>query len=83
MAPISMAQHGELSFWVDRQSTRVILNGVKDLVARAAPHQTTRCFVPQHDTSGVTIYWARSCKFTVVQDDTVAGRHTVTLPDVD
>jgi methionyl-tRNA formyltransferase len=39
------------SSYAPDQDQGVILNGVKDLVAPSAEQRTTRCFVPQHDTT--------------------------------
>jgi hypothetical protein len=41
---------------LDRQVPSVILNGVKDLGAASTDDRETRCFVPQHDTIGLTRY---------------------------
>jgi hypothetical protein len=41
---------------LDRQVPSVILNGVKDLGAPSTDDRETRCFVPQHDTIGLTRY---------------------------
>ena len=45
-----------LSREVQRQGNGVILNGVKDLVATTMHQSNTRCFVPQQDTNGFTMY---------------------------
>ncbi len=44
---------------VVRPGTSVILNAVKDLGAPPTARRMTRCFVPQHDTGGVTRYSRR------------------------